>query len=299
MRLAPRQLAGLLLVLLCATLTSEASADEKRACVAASERAQQLRSAGRLGEARAQLTICGRATCPKLVQQDCTHWMIEVLADIPSIVPGAKDRLGHDVVDVRFSIDGKLATETLDGKPISLDPGVHALTFETKGSATLTEQVVIKPGEKNRVVSVNLATLAPSEPPRAGQGPSAAPSPRPEEGPPPPPGKPPVAAYVIGAGGIVAGAAALVLTLQADGDARALRDSGCAPHCNPSEVDGIQQRRTIAGVTAITGGALLVAGVVLFFLHDSGRGSSSAHGTSWLFPRDPAVAGRAGAALRF
>src|SRR4051812_23385078 len=86
-----------------------AHADEKQACLAASEKAQQLRSAGKLGDAREQLNVCGRPECPKLVQQDCTLWMTELLASLPSIVPSAKDRKGRDLVDVRLTIDGKLA----------------------------------------------------------------------------------------------------------------------------------------------------------------------------------------------
>jgi hypothetical protein len=113
------------------SLSFHAAADDKQACVAASEKAQQLRSAGKLGEARDQLNICGRSECPKLIQQDCTQWMSEVLANMPSVVPGAKDRKGRDLVDVRLSVDGKVATEMLDGKALVLDPGVHTFLFET------------------------------------------------------------------------------------------------------------------------------------------------------------------------
>src|SRR4051812_3792936 len=96
---------------LLAVLTSDVSAfaDEKAICVAASEKAQQLRSTGKLVDAREQLTVCGRAECPKLIQQDCTQWTSEVLAALPSVVPAAKDRKGRDIVDVRLTVDGKVA----------------------------------------------------------------------------------------------------------------------------------------------------------------------------------------------
>src|SRR5687768_9589040 len=78
-------------VLTSASLAS-AAPDEKAQCVAASEKAQQLRNANKLSEAREQLAICGRSECPKLVVQDCTEWMKELIQSLPSIVPGAKDR---------------------------------------------------------------------------------------------------------------------------------------------------------------------------------------------------------------
>ena len=43
-------------------LAVEAHADDKQQCVAASEKAQQLRNAGKLSQAREQLATCGRAS---------------------------------------------------------------------------------------------------------------------------------------------------------------------------------------------------------------------------------------------
>ena len=248
-------------------LTSPASADEKQACVAASEKAQQLRSAGKLGDAREQLNICGRTECPKLVQQDCTQWMSELLASLPSVVPGAKDRKGRDVVDARVTVDGKVVTEVLDGKAIVLDPGVHTFVFESKGLPSVKEQVVVKPGEKNRIVTVTFATPYDATGPAVGAGSeNAGGSADSSNG-----SSAPVAAYVLGGIGIAALGAALYFDLAASGDAHDLR-SGCSPNCAQSDVDDVKTKYTIAGVTAGIGGALLVTGIVLFFVH--GKGSS-------------------------
>ncbi len=253
-----------------------AHADEKQQCVAASEKAQQLRNAGRLTEAREQLVQCGRNECPKLVQQDCSEWMREVLAILPTVVPGAKDKDGRDIVDVNVSIDGKLVTETLDGKAIPVDPGVHTFRFERKGRPTtdtkapsVEEQVVIRQGEKNRILTV---TLADHERPTGSKPPDETNT----------PGKaasPPIAAYVTGGVGVVALGVGLYLMLDANADARELR-STCAPRCEQSAVDDVDNRQVIAGVTAGLGGAALVAAAVLFFTHDRGRPSS----TSRLLP---------------
>jgi hypothetical protein len=273
-------------------LASPASADEKQACVAASEKAQQLRSAGKLGDARDQLNICGRPECPKLVQQDCTQWMSELLATLPSVVPGAKDRKGRDVVDARVTVDGKVVTEVLDGKPIVIDPGVHTFVFESKGLPSVKEQVVVKPGEKNRIVTVTFATPddAVAPPPSSAAPPNAGAAADSSNG-----SSAPIAAYVLGGVGIVALGAALYFDLAASGDAHDLR-SGCSPNCSQSDVDDVKTKYTIAGVTAGIGGALLITGIVLYFVH--GKGSSKT-GTSLLHPSQASSPLAAGPLLRF
>lgn len=258
------------------TAAAAGAGDDRQICVSASEKGQQLRSAGKLVEAREQLNLCGRLECPKLIQQDCTQWMSEVLASLPSIVPGAKDRRGHDVIDARLSIDGKLATETLDGKPIVLDPGVHSFVFEAKGSGAgpaVKEQLVIKPGEKNRIVSVTIST---GDDVAAGSGRDLGTGERPAEA---SRSSPPVAAYVVGGLGVVALGVAGVMGLLANSDAHDLR-STCAPGCRQSDVDAIQTRYTIGGVTAGVGGALLITGVVLFILHGNGSSRAASNATT-------------------
>jgi hypothetical protein len=272
------------------TITTNAAADEKQACLAASEQAQRLRSAGKLSEARDQLGICGRVECPKLVQQDCTQWMSEVLASMPSIVLGAKDGNGRDIIDVRLSVDGKVATEKFDGKPIVLDPGVHTFVFETNGAPAIKDQYVVKPGEKNRLISVTFKSDEGPTPVEGG-GPITQP---PDEA------KPslPIAAFVVGGLGVVAGGIALAMDLSTSGDARDLRSSGCAPRCAQSDVDDLQARYTVAGVTAGIGAALLVTGVVLFVLHQRGERAQTSESARWIQPGLGRASGSA-AVLRF
>ncbi|MBX3190682.1 MAG: hypothetical protein KF819_27025 [Labilithrix sp.] len=248
---------------LCASLLAaqSAGADEKQACVAASEKAQQLRNAGKLGEAREQLAICGRSACPRLVQQDCTTWMSEVLAILPSIVPGARDRKGRDIVEVKVFVDGKMVTETLDGKPIAVDPGVHTFRFETRSAPPIEEQVVVRQNEKNRILTVTFATPGDAGGARVTTDATRDPA-------------PPIAAYVVGGVGLVGLGVGAAIGVTASSDASDIRDSGCAPRCDVAEVDAIQSRYTIAGVTAGIGGALLVAGVVMLILHVSGESRS-------------------------
>lgn len=225
------------------------------ACITASEHAQELRNAGKLTAARDELVTCSKPECPKIVQTDCTRWMGEVLAALPSVVPAAKDPGGKDVVEGRFLVDGKVVTETLDGKPVLVDTGVHVFRLEASGMKPVEERVVIRAGEQNRVVSWKLE-VAPAAPPP----PSEKPRERPSES-----GKPlPVLPIILGAAGVVLLGGALYMDLAATGDAHDLRAT-CAPNCKQDDVDDVKSKYVIAGVLAGVGAAAVISGAVLYF----------------------------------
>jgi hypothetical protein len=77
------------------------AAEEKQACLTASDKGQQAKLEGKLRVAREQFIVCSRNECPALVRQDCTQWVTEVMAAIPSVVVGARDWQGHDVFAVK------------------------------------------------------------------------------------------------------------------------------------------------------------------------------------------------------
>ena len=132
-----------------------AQADEKQACLAASDKGQQLKLDGKLRAAKEQLILCARSECPALVRQDCAQWTSEVMAALPSVVIGARDWQGHDVLAVKVVVDGTLLTDTLDGKPLPVDPGVHKFHYEaTATGAAVEDQVLVREGEKNRALTV-------------------------------------------------------------------------------------------------------------------------------------------------
>ncbi len=240
-----------------------ARADEKRECVAASEKAQQLRNAGKLIEARDQLAVCGRAECPKIVQGDCTQWMAEVLNALPTVIPAAKDRAGKDIVDARLTIDGKPVTDTLDGKAVPVDPGVHTFRFETKGAAPIEQQVVVRQAEKNRILPVTFAI-----------GEDAATKQHDEQQQQPSGGAekssgPPIVGFALAGAGLVGGGIAAYLGLSADSDARNLRDT-CAPKCTQSQVDDVKSHQQTAVIVAVASGVIFAAGVALIIIHYAG-----------------------------
>lgn len=125
-----------------------------QACLAASEKGQRARAAGRLREARESFIVCGAETCPSLVRRDCAQWSSEIAPTIPTVVFGAHDKAGRDFFDVTVSMDGEVVVKKLDGKSIAVDPGKHTLRFDIAGLPSVTEVVLIKEGEHARAVNV-------------------------------------------------------------------------------------------------------------------------------------------------
>jgi hypothetical protein len=165
-------------ILLASTLAPLRASADVQACLGASEKGQRARSAGKLREARGRFLVCSSDGCPAMVRRVCAQWQGEVIATLPSIVLGAKDRAGRDLFDVSVSIDGELLARKLDGKSIPVDPGPHTFTFEMAGVAPVVERALVKEGEKTRVIAVTVPVGTPpndgaSPPPPAATAPEA------------------------------------------------------------------------------------------------------------------------------
>jgi hypothetical protein len=130
---------------------SVAHADDpsKEACIAASERADQLRRGGKLQGARADLLVCIAKSCPRIVRDDCMEQLDALDKAIPTIVFTAKD--GEvDMAAVSVTMDGAPLADRIDGTPLSVDPGEHTFEFTAEGRPKITKKLVISEGVKNR-----------------------------------------------------------------------------------------------------------------------------------------------------
>jgi len=136
-----------------AAQTSDAAA-LKLQCVQASDKAQQLRVAGKLVQARDTLRTCVQDACPSVVREACSQWLNEVNASLPSIVIGAKDSDGKDILDLKVSIDGEVVSEHLGGRALPIDPGRHKMRYEKADGTVLEEDILVGEGTKNREVTV-------------------------------------------------------------------------------------------------------------------------------------------------
>jgi hypothetical protein len=162
-----RVLSFVVLAGLQALVLNEARANEKQRCISASEQGQELRDDGNYRRAREAFSACARETCPPLVRRDCAHWQAELEEAWPSVIVSAKDSGGKDLADVRVLLDGEPFASRLDGKPIHVDPGEHVLRCEAQGFPAAEQHVVVRAGEKNRVIDVQMGLAAQSGAPSA------------------------------------------------------------------------------------------------------------------------------------
>lgn len=254
-----------LLFLLLASSSFAAAAPPGRAerCVTAAERGQQERDRAAFVEARASFRSCAADECPALVRKDCAQWLTDLEANIPSVVVGAKDARGNDVLGARILIDGRPYPEETDsGRAITLDPGPHTFRFEHPPDAPVEVTEMLRTGERNRPIYGTFAAPRPAAP--AVIAPGAAP---------PPPPAPPRArashvsgwAYAIGAVAVAGGASFAAFGSTGLDEKNQLRTQ-CGPTCTDAQVQPLKVKYIAADASLGVG---VIAAVVStwLFLH--------------------------------
>ena len=243
------RLAGVPLALALAW-SQPAHAGTRDRCLAASMAGQTLMLKDQLHAARDKLRVCAKPVCPRLVRRDCVDFLGKIETNMPTIVLGARDGRGKDLVDVRVTLDGAPLVDHLDGKPVEIDPGTHALHFETEGAPPVDQTLLVREGEKDRLVTVTLG------PP-----------------PPPPPTEtvvrttgPSVWTWIVGGVGLATLGATVVSGSVSLAQYQSLHDGCALTHsCAPGDVSTVNTLYDVAYATAAIGGALVVAGIVMFF----------------------------------
>ena len=252
--------------------------DAKQACIAAAELGQGQRDEGKYRGARAAFVECAEDSCPRVVRQSCTKWLRELDETAPTVVLGAKDEHGTDLTDVTVTLDDQPFATTLDGKPVPVDTGPHVLRFQKEGSPPVEQKLVIRAGERARVVSVTIgsgvAETAQTKPPEE------------EEKPPPreailSPHHVTAAAMVVGA--IAVGGTGLAFFLQSNSSASnanklqqvppltmpyACTPPSVAPNCARLANDRSSQYTDMNVATGlfVGAGAILASAVVTWFV---------------------------------
>ena len=229
-----------------------------RACIDAATLGQTLRDAGKLVGARDAFRSCAVESCPLLVRADCGTWASQVTATIPTLVVGARDPAGNDLLDVRVLADGVLLAERVDGRPRELDPGPHRLRFERDATPATTVDIVLRAGESARAVMATVGSPPPVPPvppvppaePRAGGSPVRGRA---------------IALVTLGGVALVAAGGLAFFGLRAGDEAEDLR-TRCAPRCTPDDTRALRTDLTIADVAMGIGIASLGALVVVALL---------------------------------
>jgi hypothetical protein len=252
------------------------------ACVAAYRDADLLAGDGQLQAARAKLQMCARPSCGA-VQRRCAGRLLRVEADLPTIVPVATDDAGRSVVETSVTIDGKPLLSRIDGRSLTVDPGVHEFVFETAGTPPATTKVVVPQGRRNLPIAAVLHVPDASPPREEPAHPAAPPPPvvtppvvKPAvvEEPPPlsrvrPPARrseprsgssvAPALLTVVGVAGLAGGG---LLTYWGRQDNQKLSD--CTPTCPPETIHHIRMLYLGADVSFVVGGLALGTATLLW-----------------------------------
>jgi hypothetical protein len=231
------------------------------ACADSYKNAQVKRTSGALRSAREALLVCVSDRCPSVLRPDCMRWLTEVEAAMPSLAFAAKGEGGQDITDVRVAIDGQPLTEVLDGKAVNVDPGTHTVRFEHTGVTAIEQPIVVREGEKARVISVSWAKESAREPSSTHRELEA------KSG-------PPTSAWIFGGLGVVGLGAFGALALHGMQRRSDLR-SQCFGSCDQSQVDPIKTEFAIADVALGIGIVSLGVATVLFFTGGSAPSEKS------------------------
>ena len=264
------------LSLACTLLAAPSRAADEQTCVAAYDESQRTRRAGKLIKTRDTLLVCAQESCPAAVSKACTRWLEEVKASLPTVVLGAKDGTGRDIIDVEVFDGATSISDKLDGRAVPLDPGAHELRFVFPDGAEVVERVLLRESEKNRAVTAQLPSPPPA--PRQVKG-KPEPAETPAPAPTPPSAGPPTVSIVLGAVGVAALASFAYFGITAQRDADDL-DESCAPNCPKSDTDAVKDKALIADISLGVGIASLAGATYFWVTAHPASGGSRARITS-------------------
>jgi hypothetical protein len=220
----------------------------KAECATAYAETQRQRQEGKQIEALKNAVFCAQASCPELLVGDCTRWISELEASLPSIVFEARAADGGALSDVRVSIDGALLAAKLDGRALQVNPGEHQFVFE-HGAQRVERRFVVVEGRKNQRLSVQFAAAGP-----------AAPGPAPAQS-----GSQGLHPGVIVSGGLALLGAAGFVYFGTRGNQRSDElESECAPRCSDDELDPVRRDWLVADVSLGVG--VVSLGALTWFL---------------------------------
>lgn len=222
-------------------------------CLAANDKAQDLRREGRLHEARENLILCIAPSCPGPVREDCAQRMSDVEAAMPSLIFDVQDGGGHDMSAVKVTLDERVVADHLDGSATPIDPGSHTLVVEG-GGFSHSETLVVHEGDKRRHVHLVLGELTP---PPAEDTSIATAAPTPST-------TPSVVSFVIGGSGLLAGSIFSGLALHE----KSLANAACGTSANqcPGNADSFNSTIRTDTALAVVGFGLAAAGAVVGWL---------------------------------
>jgi len=140
-----------------AVLITGAAYADPQACVTTHATGQREAKAGRLRFAMQLFTNCGSdESCPNELRAECAELLKTVQQTIPTVIFSILDEKNGDISAAKVFSTDELIIDGLDGRAIPVDPGKHRLRFLLPWGAVLSSDVLIREGEKNRLIQVKL-----------------------------------------------------------------------------------------------------------------------------------------------
>jgi hypothetical protein len=273
-------------------------------CSAANQKSIKFRANHKLRQARDQAMVCAATTCSAPIRTSCKKRAAALSTAIPTIVFMAKDNAGHDLTDVKVTMDGEALADRLDGTALSVDPGQHTFTFQIEGQSPSDQSFLIVEGQKDRREPITLTVVPPPPPvaevaappvePGADAGTTGGSRGR---------GPLKTAAFVlvgVGAASLVAGGVTGGLAIAKWHSAESACESAtqCTNHAQAVSDHGTASTfATVSTATLIAGGLALATGVTFLVVAPRREGSSAPQGA--LLELDPMLGyGLGGMALK-
>jgi hypothetical protein len=245
------------------SLASPAHAGPKE-CVAAADEGQKLRDDGKLNAAREKFISCAAKACPGVVSKQCSQWLVEIEHDMPTLTFRALDEQGKETIEVKVIVDGGTVSQTIDAHALALDPGEHKVRYERADGRAIEEKVMLRPGEKNRLIELSFQVkAAPVETPKVVAPPPTVPEP--DHG-----FRIPLLGWVGLGVGVAGGVMTAAFAISANGDENRLRTT-CAPSCDSSEKSSVDTKVVLANVGFGVGLVGLGVAVVTTVLANTGE----------------------------
>jgi hypothetical protein len=285
---------------LCVAIASQptARADSSKACAEAYEKAQEERKAGHITAAIEQLTRCAAQECPSFVRKDCIQWMTDAESTQPTVV-FAVHRDGVEVTEVQVLMDGRVLARAIDGKAVALDPGPHLFSFRAPDGTFSERRFIIREGERNRLIEIELVAKAPARVPSPQvEVPAQNVEPPRDDPKSVPPGRSWLPYGLAGVGALgISGFAAFGIWGRSQ---KNHLESTCSPFCQSSQVDEVRTKYIMAD-TCLAVGLVSLGFAVYYFLRERGESSnlSGAPAAATILPTATYRSGVVDVAIRF
>ncbi|HET9959578.1 MAG TPA: hypothetical protein VFQ61_34035 [Polyangiaceae bacterium] len=239
------------------TIPNQARAQTAIECAESFEQGQVDRTRLHLSDAKRAFAMCSQLACPQPIVKDCVEALEAVQRELPLFGFRVRDAEGHELLEVRVRLNGELLTDRLDGSMYQRDPGLYRVEFEATGFKPLALTLTLHPGERTRVVDVQVESTSAKAQPK--QGVTLEPTP------PPPPFRVPLESIITAGAGLAALGGFAYFRVRASQGYDSLES--CRPYCSDERVEEVRTRYVLSSVAlGVSGAALATAGVSLWLL---------------------------------